>query len=80
MSQTSLMTKFQQAELSRLMFLGAKTTDQITHSDWSNFVTHTACVSAILLPFCEVMFMAPVLGFLNIYFSTFIVLMFVDAF
>ena len=42
MSQASLMTKFQQAELSRLMFLGAKTTDQITHSDWSNFVTHTA--------------------------------------
>ena len=24
------------------MFLSAKTTDQITHSGWSNFVTHTA--------------------------------------
>ena len=52
MSQASLMTKFQQAELSRLMFLGARTTDQITHSDWSNFVTHTAWTAehAIFVP------------------------------
>ena len=25
------------------MLLGSKTTDQITHSDWSNFVMHTTC-------------------------------------
>ena len=36
--------------LSKRLFPSAKITLQITHSDWSNLVTHTACIDPISTP------------------------------
>ena len=47
MNVTGSFIEDEPANLSRMLFVFAKTIDQITHSDWSNFVTHTAWAATV---------------------------------